>query len=144
MAQELIELTASELLPLLARGDVSAASLTEHFLQAIRQRDPKVRAFLHVNEADALAQARTVDEKRKRGEPLGPLAGVPVAIKDVLCTKGQPTTCGSKILRDFKPPYAAHVIAQLRRADAVLIGKTNMDEVAMGSSTENSAYPTTH
>jgi len=85
-----------------------------------------------------------VDRKRKGGEKLGALAGVPVAVKDVLCTKDQPTTCGSKILGNFKPPYAAHVITKLRQADAVLIGKTNMDEFAMGSSTENGAYQVTH
>src|SRR5918998_1101470 len=78
--------------------------------------------------------------KRARGEPLGALAGVPVAIKDVLCTRGEPTTCGSRMLKDFRPPYDATVIRKLRAADAVLIGKTNMDEFAMGSSTENSAY----
>jgi aspartyl-tRNA(Asn)/glutamyl-tRNA(Gln) amidotransferase subunit A len=143
MAQELTNRTAVELLPLLLRGEISAETLTEQHLQAIRQRDPKVRAFLHVDEAAALAQARSVDVKWKRGDKLGPLAGVPIAIKDVLCTKGYPTTCGSKILRDFKPPYDAHVITKLRQADAVLIGKTNMDEFAMGSSTENSAYQTT-
>ncbi len=144
MSQPLTERTAAELLPLLARGDVSAESLTKQFLQVIRQRDPKVRAFLHVDEAAALEQAHTVDQKRKNGDPLGPLAGVPIALKDVLCIKGQPTTCGSKMLRDFKPPYDAHVITLLRRADAVLLGKTNMDEFAMGSSTENSAYYPTH
>jgi aspartyl-tRNA(Asn)/glutamyl-tRNA(Gln) amidotransferase subunit A len=144
MAQDLTDRTAAELISLLARGDVSAESLTEQYLRAIRQRDAKVRAFLHVNEATALEQARSVDRKRKRGEKLGALAGVPVAVKDVLCTKGQPTTCGSKILHNFKPPYDAHVITKLRQADAVLIGKTNMDEFAMGSSTENSAYQVTH
>ena len=143
MSQELTERTAAELLPLLARGDVSAEALTDQFLQTIRQRDPKVRAFLHVDETAAREQARAVDRKRKQGEQLGPLAGVPVAVKDVLCTKGQPTTCGSKMLQNFKPPYDAHVITRLRQADAVLIGKTNLDEFAMGSSTENSAYQTT-
>src|SRR5262249_42198940 len=113
------------------------------YLESIRQRDPTIRAFLFVDEQATLAQARAVDEKRSRGEPLGALAGLPVAIKDVLCTKGQPTTCGSKILQRFVPPYDAHVITRLKQADAVLLGKTNMDEFAMGSSTENSAYQIT-
>jgi aspartyl-tRNA(Asn)/glutamyl-tRNA(Gln) amidotransferase subunit A len=140
----MIERTATELLTALGKGDVTAEDLAGEFLRAIRQREPRVRAFLHWDEPSALAQARAVDEKRKRGEKLGPLAGVPVAIKDVLCTAGQPTTCGSKMLQHFKPPYDAHVITALKRADAVLIGKTNMDEFAMGSSTENSAFQVTH
>src|SRR5436853_6380572 len=89
---------ASELLALLSRGEVSAEDLTSRFLQAVRTRDPHVRAFLHVDEDDALAQARAVDARRRRGEPPGPLAGLPVAVKDVLCTRGQPTTCGSRML----------------------------------------------
>ncbi len=139
----MIERTAGELLNLLARHDISSEALTGSFLEAIRRRDPQIQAFLHVDEAAALEQARAVDGKRKRGEPLGPLAGVPVAIKDVLCTKGQPATCGSKMLQNFVPPYDAHVITRLKQADAVLIGKTNMDEFAMGSSTENSAFQIT-
>jgi aspartyl-tRNA(Asn)/glutamyl-tRNA(Gln) amidotransferase subunit A len=134
---------ASELLGLLSVGAISAEALTAEFLAAVRARDPQVRAFLHVDAEGALAQARAVDVKRKRGEPVGPLAGLPVAVKDVFCTRGQPTTCGSKILRNFRPPYDAHVVERLRRADAVLLGKTNMDEFAMGSSTENSAYQVT-
>src|SRR5436309_60484 len=130
----MIEHTATSLLASLSRSNVSAEAVTSSYLDAIRERDPKVKAFLHVNEADALAQARTIDRRRKNGDKLGPLAGVPVAIKDVLCTRGQPTTCASKILQTFVPPYDAHVITKLRQADAVLIGKTNLDEFAMGSS----------
>lgn len=139
----MIERTAVELLSLLSQGETTSEAVTGAFLQAIRQRDPQVRAFLHVNETGALEQARAVDAKRKRGETLGLLAGVPVAVKDVLCTAGQPTTCGSKILQNFVPPYDAHVITRLKQADAVLLGKTNMDEFAMGSSTENSAFHVT-
>src|SRR5438876_1221658 len=83
-----------------------------------RRSDAKVRAFLHVDEASALEQARRVDGKRRSGQPLGALAGLPVAVKDVLCTRGQPTTCASKILKNFVPPYDAHVIGRLRAADA--------------------------
>jgi aspartyl-tRNA(Asn)/glutamyl-tRNA(Gln) amidotransferase subunit A len=139
----MLEHTAAELSILLSRGDVTAESLTNDYLQIIRQCDPQVQAFLHVDEAAALEQARNVDARRRRGEALGRLAGVPVAIKDVLCVRGQETTCGSKILRNYRPPYDAHVIERLRRADAVLIGRTNMDEFAMGSSTENSAFQIT-
>jgi aspartyl-tRNA(Asn)/glutamyl-tRNA(Gln) amidotransferase subunit A len=138
----MIDRTAHELLDSLNRGDISAEALTGQFLQVIGERDAKIKAFLHVSDS-ALERARAVDAKRKRGEPLGPLAGIPVAVKDVMCTAGQRTTCGSKILANFVPPYDAHVIARLKQADAVIIGKTNMDEFAMGSSTENSAYQIT-
>src|ERR1019366_2605894 len=130
----MIERSASDLLASLSNGEITAEALTAQFLRVIQQREPQVRAFLHVDEADALQQARGVDAKRKRDEPIGLLAGLPVAIKDVLCIKGQPTTCGSKMLQNYRPPYDAHVIERLRGADAVLIGKTNMDEFAMGSS----------
>src|SRR5262245_34135597 len=135
--------TATELLDLLAKGDVTSEALTGQFLQAVRKWEPQLGAFLHVDEPGALEQARAVDAKRPRGETLGALAGLPVAVKDVLCTAGRPTTCGSKILQKFVPPYDAHVATRLKQADAVLLGKTNCDEFAMGSSTENSAFQVT-
>jgi aspartyl-tRNA(Asn)/glutamyl-tRNA(Gln) amidotransferase subunit A len=134
--------TVSELLAAQEQGE-SAEAITAAFLGAITARDEQIKAFLLIDEAAALEQARCIDHKRKAGALLGPLAGIPVAVKDVFCTKGVTTTCGSKILRDFKPPYDAHLITALKRADAVIIGKTNMDEFAMGSSTENSAYQVT-
>jgi aspartyl-tRNA(Asn)/glutamyl-tRNA(Gln) amidotransferase subunit A len=142
----LVDLPAVELLALLRRGEITAESLTGEFLKIIRTRDPRVQAFLHADEARALEQARNIDARRRDGgvaQPLGLLGGLPVAVKDVLCTAGQPTTCGSKILQNFVPPYDAHVITRLKEADAVLLGKTNLDEFAMGSSTENSAFQIT-
>jgi aspartyl-tRNA(Asn)/glutamyl-tRNA(Gln) amidotransferase subunit A len=139
----MIERTAHELSEALAKGVATAEALTQAFLAARRERDPRIRAFLFVDETAALEQARAVDAKRKQGAPVGRLAGLPVALKDVLCIRGWPTTCGSKILQKFVPPYDAHVITRLKEADAVLLGKTNLDEFAMGSSTENSAYQVT-
>jgi aspartyl-tRNA(Asn)/glutamyl-tRNA(Gln) amidotransferase subunit A len=139
----LIEKTANELLQLQSSGQASASQITEAFLAAIRERDPKIQSYMLVDEAGALAQAAAVDARRKAGEKLGKLAGVPIAVKDVLCTKGLRTTCSSKILENFVPPYDAHVVERLKAEDAVILGKTNMDEFAMGSSTENSAYKKT-
>ncbi len=135
--------TVSELLELQNKGEVSSVQITQEYLNAIASHDSKVKAFQLVDTEGALQQAQAVDAKRKAGQPLGALAGVPVAVKDVLCIKGQPTTCSSKMLQNFRPPYDSAAVEKLRSADAVLIGKTNMDEFAMGSSTENSAYMTT-
>ena len=135
--------TATELLAQMNAGAVTAEAFARTYLDHASKLS-RLNAFVHL-EADAvLSQARAVDAKRKEGRPLGALAGVPVAIKDVLCVDGEPTTCGSRMLKNFRPPYDATAIRKLREADAVLFGKTNMDEFAMGSSTENSAYGPSH
>lgn len=139
----LTEKTACELIQIQANNEASAETITRAFLDLIKAREPKVKSFLKINEETALATAKSIDLKRAKGEKLGPLAGVPIAVKDNICIKGTATTCGSKILENFIPPYDAHVTEKLQQADAVIIGKTNLDEFAMGSSTENSAYQTT-
>ncbi|MEU5267569.1 Asp-tRNA(Asn)/Glu-tRNA(Gln) amidotransferase subunit GatA [Streptomyces hygroscopicus] len=137
---DLTRLTAADTAARIASGEVTAVEVTEAHLARIEAVDEKVHAFLHVDREGALAQARAVDEKRERGEELGPLAGVPLALKDIFTTKGMPTTVGSKILEGWIPPYDATLTQRLRDADVVVLGKTNMDEFAMGSSTENSAF----
>ncbi|PHS12451.1 MAG: Asp-tRNA(Asn)/Glu-tRNA(Gln) amidotransferase GatCAB subunit A [Blastopirellula sp.] len=135
----LIQLTATDLLKKLSAGEVTSVEVTQAFLDQIESADKQVGAFLSVTKDSALEQAADVDSRRKAGKPVGLLGGVPVAIKDLLCTKGQVTTCASKMLENFIPPYDATVVRKIREADGVLIGKTNMDEFAMGGSTENSA-----
>ncbi|KRV49381.1 glutamyl-tRNA amidotransferase [Wenjunlia vitaminophila] len=137
---DLTRLTAAQTAEAVASGESSAVEVAQAHLNRIDAVDEKVRAFLHVDREGALAAARSVDERRARGERLGPLAGVPLALKDIFTTKGVPTTVGSRILRGWVPPYDATVTRRLKEAGVVILGKTNMDEFAMGSSTENSAF----
>ncbi|MFG2060216.1 Asp-tRNA(Asn)/Glu-tRNA(Gln) amidotransferase subunit GatA [Micromonospora sp. NPDC048871] len=137
---DLTKLSAVEIAGLVASGQTSAVEVTQAHLDRIAAVDGRVNAFLHVDTEGALAAARQVDAQRAEGAQLGPLAGVPVAVKDVLTTKGVPTTVGSKILEGWRPPYDSTIVQRLRAAGTVMLGKTNMDEFAMGSSTEYSAY----
>ncbi len=140
----MINKTAAEMSVALAKGEVTSVALTKQHLDRIADVDQKVKAFLHVDNENALAQAAAVDADRAAGKELSPLAGVPLALKDVLAQEGVPTTAGSKILQGWKPPYDSTVVAKLKAAGVVILGKTNMDEFAMGSSTENSGYGPTY
>ena len=140
----IIKRNAADMAAALVSGETSSVALTQAHLDRISEVDKDVHAFLYVDTEGALAQAALADKKRAGGEKLSPLAGIPLALKDVMVQKGIPTTCGSKMLEGWRPPYDSTVVSKLRAADVVILGKTNMDEFAMGSSTENSAYGPTH
>jgi aspartyl-tRNA(Asn)/glutamyl-tRNA(Gln) amidotransferase subunit A len=140
----MLDLPATALVRKLAAGEISSTELTQACLDRIEQHDGAVRAFLRVDPPAALRRAEEIDRRRKAGKPVGMLAGLPVAVKDLLSTEGEPTTCASRMLENYRPPYDATVIARLKAADAVLIGRTNMDEFAMGGSNENSAFFPVH
>ncbi|GAA0801506.1 Asp-tRNA(Asn)/Glu-tRNA(Gln) amidotransferase subunit GatA [Spirilliplanes yamanashiensis] len=141
---DVTSLTAAQIAGLVASGEASAAEVTRAHLDRIAAVDDRVHAFLHVDTQGAVQAAEAVDRRRAAGEELGPLAGVPIAVKDVLTTRGVPTTAASKILEGWRPPYDSTVVERLRAAGTVMLGKTNMDEFAMGSSTEYSAYGPTN
>jgi len=144
VTSDLARLTMHELTAAYRRRETTPSEATAAYLARIDRLDGKVGAYLTVTRDRALAAARAADARYERGTPLSPLDGVPIAYKDVLCTRGVTTTCGSKVLEGFVPPYDATAVARLTEAGAVMLGKTNMDEFAMGSSTEHSAFKPTH
>jgi len=144
VTNEIITSSAADLAARLAAGEISSVEVTQAHLDRTSAVDGAVHSYLHVDFDGALATAREIDTRRAAGEQLHPLAGVPIAVKDVMTTKGLPTTCGSRILQGWIPPYDSTVVAHLKAAGMPILGKTNMDEFAMGSSTEHSAYGPSH
>jgi len=137
------ELTANKINEKIINREISAKEVVEELLEWINLKDSSVKAYLHLDENSALSKAEEIDKKLRDGNKVGLLAGIPIAVKDNICTSGMRTTCASKILENFIPPYDAFVVKRIREEDAIIIGKTNLDEFAMGSSTENSAFQAT-
>lgn len=132
-------LNADVIVDKLNAGEVTATDCVQHFLDRIQSHNGDLNSFISISES-AVEQAESIDQLRKAGKPVGCLAGLPIAIKDGICVAGQPTTAGSRMLEKFSPPYDATIVEKLKSAGAIIIGKTNMDEFAMGSSTENSFF----
>lgn len=139
----LYKLTAHEAIDLIKKKEVKCQEVVESVLERIKQVEDKVKSYITITEEQALENAKKIDEKIAKGEQVGSLYGLPIALKDNLCTDGIKTTCASKILYNFVPPYDATVVKKLKENNMTLLGKLNMDEFAMGSSTENSAFHTT-
>lgn len=138
------EFTAQALRSMVVAGEISCREIIESVLHCIKERDGEIKAYVNVTGEEALKKADELDDKIRRGEEVGPLAGIPIAVKENICTEGIATTCCSKMLANFIPPYDASVIKRVKDAGAIIIGKTNMDEFAMGSSTETSCFFQTH
>lgn len=143
MSQDLTSFSAQQLAAKIKNKEVTASEVTQAHFDRIERLDKKIQSFLFLDKDVALAHAKKVDEKVAKNQTLGPLAGVPLALKDVMTQRGVPTTCGSKILENWLPPYDSTVVKKLKENDVIILGKVNMDEFAMGSSTENSAYQKT-
>lgn len=138
-----MQMNIKEMVEKIKSGELTSEALVQSYIEEITKNEGTINAFLTLTCEEALAKAKEIDAKVKAGESLGRLAGIPIAIKDNICTEGVNTTCASKMLEDFIPPYDATVIKKLLAEDAIIIGKTNMDEFAMGSSNENSAFKKT-
>ncbi|MGQ9719919.1 MAG: Asp-tRNA(Asn)/Glu-tRNA(Gln) amidotransferase subunit GatA [Candidatus Jordarchaeum sp.] len=134
------ELTSHELKDIINNQEITSEEVIHTIFERIDKVEPKIHAYVSLFRESALKNAKIIDDRIKKGETIGRLGGIPIAVKDVICTKGKPTTCGSRILENYIPPFDATVIERIKKEDAIIIGKTNMDEFAMGSSTENSAF----